>query len=215
MRYYTVKRSTKSKNGSPVCFDWLAVKPLFINDYPWYQNGKKQNTQIKLCADQDSLFIQIIADDQHSFSKQTEFNHMLVCEDSCVEFFFSPSGKLGSSYVNLEVNCCGTMHIAFGADRNCRRYMNQDIAKTIQCQTSISSLQKKENNQDRQWTVDICLPFAAIEKLTGEKVNTKKWFANFYRCGGRIEPQYATWQNIPIAIPDFHRPEFFGELIFT
>ena len=107
------------------------------------------------------------------------------------------------------------MHIAFGADRNCRRYMNQDIAKTIQCQTSISSLQKKETNQDRQWTVDICLPFAAIEKLTGEKVNTKKWFANFYRCGGRIEPQYATWQNIPIAIPDFHRPEFFGELIFT
>jgi hypothetical protein len=214
MSQYKINRVTASKSYSNVKPDWLSSKPLFIDNYPWYQSGNKQNTQIKLCANQDVLFIQVVADDQYSFAKQTELNHMLVCEDSCVEFFFSPSGKLGSSYVNLEVNCCGTMHIAYGPNRNNRQYINKDIANSIQCKTSISSLEKKETNEDKRWTVDISLPFSAIEQLTGEKINTTRWFANFYRCGGRIDPQYAAWQNIPTAAPDFHRPECFGELIF-
>ncbi len=214
MSQYKINRLATSKSHSKVQPDWLSSTSLMIDNYPWYQGGNKQNTQIKLCANQDSLFIQVIADDQHSFAKQTELNHMLICEDSCVEFFFSPSGKLGSSYVNLEVNCCGTMHIAYGPNRNDRRYISKDLANSIQCKTSISSTEKQETAEDKHWTVEICLPFAAIEQLTGEKVNTTKWFANFYRCGGRIEPQYAAWQNIPTTTPDFHQPEYFGELVF-
>jgi hypothetical protein len=145
MSQYKINRATTSTSSSNLQPDWLSLEPLFIDNYPWYEGGNKQNTQIKLCANQDVLFIQISADDQHSFAKQTKLNHMLVCEDSCVEFFFSPSGKLGSSYVNLEVNCCGTMHIAYGPNRNDRRYISKDIANRIHCKTSISSLEKKRN----------------------------------------------------------------------
>ena len=194
--------------------DWQSISTLEINIYPWYQVGNKQNTQVKLCADSETLFIQVIAQDNYSFAKQTELNHMLICEDSCVEFFFSPSGILGSSYVNLEVNCCGTLHLAYGGGRDNRQFISFEAASLITRKTSIANPVKFEKSDDRQWTVEIALPFAAIEQLTGEAVNKEKWFANFYRCGGRTEPQYAVWNNIDVVEPDYHRPEHFGELVF-
>ncbi len=194
--------------------NWQDIAALNISQYPWYKSGRKQNTQIKLCANNENLFIHIVADDKHSFAKQTQLNHMLVCEDSCVEFFFSPSGKLGSNYVNVEVNCCGTLHLAYGPDRDNRQFINLDAASLISVSTSIISPVKLEKPNDQEWQVEITLPFAAIEALTGEPVNKDKWYGNFYRCGGRVEPQYAVWKSIDVAEPDYHRPEYFGELVF-
>lgn len=194
--------------------NWQIITPIAINNFPWYQSGTKQNTQIKLIANDNTLFLQIIAQDKYSYAKQTELNHMLICEDSCVEFFFSPSGILGSSYVNLEVNCCGTLHLAYGAGRDNRQFISLEAASLIQRTSSITTPVKFETENDLQWTVEIALPFAAIEQLTGEQVNKDTWFANFYRCGGRTDPQYATWHNIEVTEPDYHQPEHFGELVF-
>jgi len=194
--------------------DWQTISALEINNYPWYQAGKKQHTQVKLCANEDSLFIQMLAQDNYSFAQQTELNNKLICEDSCVEFFFSPSGILGSSYINVEINCCGTLHIAYGAARENRQFISLNAASLIKRKTTISSPVKLESKDDTHWTVEIELPFAVIGQLTGEPINKDKWFANFYRCGGRTEPQYAVWHNIDAPEPDYHRPEQFGELVF-
>ena len=38
--------------------------------------------------------------------------------------------------------------------------------------------------------------------------------ANFYKCGDKTaHPHYLSWSPIDTPKPDFHRPEFFGELI--
>lgn len=215
MSQYTIKKIAKASNIVSFSPDWQAITALTIDTYPWYKTGIKQNTQVKLCANIDTLYIQIIAQDNYSFAKQTELNNKLVCEDSCVEFFFSPSGVLSSSYVNLEVNCCGTLHLAYGAGRENRQFISLEAASLIQRRTSITSQVKVENEDDKEWTIEITLPFAAIEEMTGETVNKDKWFANFYRCGGRTEPQYAVWHDIEAPEPDYHRPEQFGELVFS
>lgn len=202
-------------NATKSDIDWQAISALTIDTFPWYDAGTKQSTQVKLTSNNDCLFIQIIAQDKYSFAKQTTLNHMLICDDSCVEFFFSPSGKLGSSYINLEVNCCGTMHLAYGAGRENRQFIDLEVASSIQRVCSITSPVKIETNHDKQWTIEIALPFSALEKFTGEKVNRSQWYGNFYRCGGRIEPQYAVWNNIDVLEPDYHRPESFGSLIFN
>jgi hypothetical protein len=208
MSQYTIH---KTIDQSP---NWPMFTALDIDKYPWYKKGVQQNTQVKLCASNETLFIQIIAQDSYSFAKQTQLNHMLICEDSCVEFFFSPSGILGSSYVNVEVNCCGTLHVAYGAGRENRQFISLEAASLITRSSSISSPIKLESKNDTQWKVEIALPFTAIEQLTGELVNKDKWFANFYRCGGRTQPQYAVWNNIDVPEPDYHRPEHFGKLVF-
>lgn len=195
--------------------NWQLIDSLSVDNYPWYTSGAKQQTQIKLAATNNTLFLQIIAQDKYSFAKQTELNHMLICEDSCVEFFFSPNGILGSSYVNLEVNCCGTLHLAYGAGRENRKFITLEAASLINRTASITSPVKFEQEDDSQWLVEVALPFSVIEQLTGEQVNKEKWFANFYRCGGRTEQQYAVWNAIDVPDPDYHRPEYFGELIFA
>jgi len=215
MNQYSIEKT--STKQLPI--DWPSIPAIDISTFPWYETGTKQDTQVKLVANDDTLFLQVIAQDNYSFAKQTELNHMLICEDSCVEFFFSPSGVLGSSYVNLEVNCCGTLHLAYGAGRDNRQFISLEAANLIQCKSSLNfstdNPVKIESDTDNQWTVEITLPFAAIEALTGEVVNKDMWFANFYRCGGRTEPQYGVWNNIDVAEPDYHRPEHFGELVFS
>ena len=209
MNSYQLKKISMS---SP---NWADIPQLSIENYPWYKSGAKQATGVQLAYDDKALFIKIVAEDKYSFSKQTELNHMLICEDSCVEFFFSPSGVLGSSYINLEVNCCGTLHLAYGQDRHLRKFLPTELAALIQRTTSIKSPVKLESEEDVSWAVEITLPFELITAFTNESINPDKWLANFYRCGGRQEPQYAVWNNIEVSEPDYHRPESFGLLKFN
>ncbi|MFR4039417.1 MAG: carbohydrate-binding family 9-like protein, partial [Butyricimonas faecalis] len=38
---------------------------------------------------------------------------------------------------------------------------------------------------------------------------------NIHKCGNKLpHPHFVTWNPIPTEKPDFHRPEFFGTLIF-
>ncbi|MCK7480493.1 MAG: carbohydrate-binding family 9-like protein [Candidatus Moduliflexus flocculans] len=40
--------------------------------------------------------------------------------------------------------------------------------------------------------------------------------ANFYKCGDETEfPHYGAWSPVETPAPDFHRPEFFGEIVFA
>lgn len=208
MNNYQVKKILAS---SP---NWADIPLLSIETYPWYKTGAKQATRVQLAYNDIALFINIEAEDQYSYSKQTELNHMLICEDSCVEIFFSPSGVLGSSYINLEVNCCGTLHLAYGQDRHLRKFLPIELAALVQRTASIKSPVKLESTDDVSWEIEITLPFKVVAELTGESVNPEKWLANFYRCGGRQDPQYAVWNNIKVNQPDYHRPESFGLLNF-
>lgn len=212
MKHYTISSlSNKTKQNE---IDWHHIPALHIDTYPWFEQGSKQTTAVKLAASPTHLYMQIVAQDNHSYAIQTQLNHMLICEDSCVEFFFSPSGELASDYINIEVNCCGTLHIAYGPNRDKRAFISLKSASQISCLTSISSPIKLEQVQDNSWQVELVIPFKVIEELTSKAVNLKTWFGNFYRCGGRIEPQYAVWNTIDVPQPDYHRPEYFGKLVF-
>lgn len=209
MKHYNIVKTPTSKPN------WADIPSLNIDIFPWYESGLKQATSVQLAHTNDALLIRIDADDRYSFAQQTKLNHMLICQDSCVEFFFSPSGELGSSYINLEVNCCGTLHLAYGPGREFRTFIPLELAGLVERTSSIKSPVKTEQADDNSWSVDITLPFKVIEKFTQSKVDRNKWFGNFYRCGGRNEPQYASWNNIDVAEPDYHRPETFGELSFN
>ena len=41
------------------------------------------------------------------------------------------------------------------------------------------------------------------------------WRANLYQCGDETShPRWLTWSRVDLPSPDFHRPEFFGTLVF-
>ena len=195
--------------------DWSIVTPIKIQEYPWYESGKKQDTQIFLAHNGQTLWLHILASDNYSFASRTELNTD-VCNDSCVEFFFSPRKERDSIYFNAEVNCIGTPHLAYGPDRNTRTLSTPQQAASLNVEPQIKATSKIETPYDESWSVDFEINLEMIQSWSGEELSLSDyWWANFFRCGGNIEPQYASWNPIITENPDYHRPDQFGKLIFA
>ena len=214
-RRHTVARADGpvELSGSVRATSWPRARPLHVDVYPWYAGGGKQATEVRLLYDPDNLYAQFRCRDLHIFSAETKLNGD-VYKDSCVEMF----AGIDEVYFNLEINCCGVMHLGVGSGRTPRRLVDAVLAGQIKIATSIRSPIKAESPDDRDWWVAARLPFAVLNKFTARVLTPRPgatWRANFYRCGGRIDPQYACWSPIDTPEPDYHRPEFFGELRFA
>ena len=79
-----------------------------------------------------------------------------------------------------------------------------------------SSLERKEYGTEGElagWQTAICIPFGLIGMDGGNLPENIR--ANFYKCGDKTaHPHFLSWNPVEVPHPDFHRPEFFGKLIF-
>jgi len=137
-----------------------------------------------------------------------------VWEDSCVEFFCQIPGN--KTYMNFETNCIGTMVASRRAGR-CEDVVpfNEEQMATIE---RITTLPKGNaittcDNMPTNWEVEIRIPWTLI--LNGQQpLFPLTLKANFYKCGDKTKrPHFVSWAPIETSKPDFHRPEFFKELI--
>lgn len=127
-----------------------------------------------------------------------------VCEDSCMEFFLSPVYD-DNNYFNIEINAIGISLFGYGNGRVGRKKLN--IANTgIEIQTLI--------HPESGWECMCFIPNSFILKFFG-KID-KKMRANFYKIGNSTaRKHYSLWNMQDLEMPDFHRPEFFGEIILS
>lgn len=219
MSQYTIKRAagTVSLTGDVAGMAWAAADVLEIDDFPWYKGGAKQGTEVRLMYDDKNIYVQFLCADRHIYSEETRHNGN-VYKDSCVEFFATIDPEAGPDYFNLEINCCGVMHVGYGPERNGRILMVEELARRMTLVTSVPGPTRQESPSDNGWWVAAKIPFDVIGEFAGKKVAPKSgalWKANFYRCGGKTDGQFGCWNHIAWPKPDFHRPEFFGELKFA
>ena len=150
-----------------------------------------------------------------------------VWEDSCCEIFLQPSSpntQHPTPYFNIECNCAGTLLIGKGEDRHDRQ---PATAKTLQSANRWSSLMKTavsgENGRYTiplkdgkfTWHMALVVPATALfdSGITDFLGQTLR--GNIYKCGDCLTtPHFLSLFPIETAQPDFHRPEFFGELTF-
>ncbi len=216
MKSYTIHRASGPLRGA--CDDpaWEAAERLAIDEYPWYVSGDKQDTTVALLYDDEALHALFVCADKHISAVETEPNGNVYL-DSCVELFAWP-GQVGEGgYFNFEANCCGTVHLGYGPGRSDRRLAPPSVHERIAVATCIPTPTKDESPNDDGWWLAATIPFAALGELTGTEIAPgpgSTWRANFYRCGGKTDDQYACWNVIDFERPSFHLPEFFGELIF-
>jgi len=135
-----------------------------------------------------------------------------VHEDSCVEFFC----KLPDSdqYMNFEFNCIGTCSASIRKSREeiVKTYSLSEL-KQIKRFPSIGRRAFNEIEGMFEWELTVKIPFSLMN--IDPTLLPEKLLGNFYKCAdGTDSPHYVTWSAIKIEKPDFHRPEFFGELIF-
>ena len=132
-------------------------------------------------------------------------------EDSCVEFFVQdPSGKC---YYNFETNPRGKVLAAAGSCRSDRVMRPSSEMEEIIRLVTPEDIVESEGGI-RSWRVTLLIPFTLIgadpENLP------ERLRANFYKCGDMTpHPHYLSWNPVGTPRPDFHRPEFFGELVLV
>lgn len=132
-------------------------------------------------------------------------------EDSCCEFFVEDPD--GSCYYNFEVNPLGKVLAAAGPDRNKRE------KRPAEEMEEIFRTARFEGPQDYaggiwDWRVTLLIPFHLIG--VDPEALPEKLRANFYKCGDcTAHPHFLSWSPIDTPNPDFHRPDFFGELLLV
>jgi hypothetical protein len=68
---------------------------------------------------------------------------------------------------------------------------------------------------DFVWNMSLIIPFKAFFKHDIKSFEGIKAKGNFYKCGDKLpQPHFLSWNPVRVPKPDFHRPEFFGELNF-
>lgn len=130
-------------------------------------------------------------------------------EDSCVEVFIKDPEE--DTYYNFEINALGKVLACSGADRHGR------VARPAEEMEEILRFGQLEGGPLDEggiwtWRVGVVIPFELIGVDPENLPDSIR--ANFYKCGDKTaHPHYLSWSPIDTPKPDFHRPEFFGELL--
>ena len=133
-----------------------------------------------------------------------------IWEDSCVEFFVTFDDK---QYFNIECNCIGKLLIAKGAGRQNRIPLKANLLKRIDRWASLGYSPVKNLSGD--WEVSLIIPKEIFYPEVSNIFDSIEAKGNFYKCGDLLQtPHFISWNPIHTEKPDFHRPEFFGQLLF-
>lgn len=134
-----------------------------------------------------------------------------VYEDSCMECFLNFYPEEGGRYLNFEVNALGAMLCQVGEGKTERVFLrDMGIAQPE------VSVKQAEAEGKQFWSVEYLIPLSLIERIYGKAEFSKghKLRGNFYKCGDLTEQvHYGCWSPIGAPEPNYHLPEFFGELV--
>lgn len=131
-----------------------------------------------------------------------------VWEDSCVELFVS--NPVGEGYFNFECNAIGTMLAAKRLSRDVATHFSEAQIDRIVRYCSLEH-GVVDICQPTAWWVTEIIPF----DLLGLDAAPKTLKANLYKCGDKLKrPHFMSWSAVGCATPDFHLPEYFGQLTF-
>lgn len=182
--------------------DWHRIDNApWVNEYPY-----KPEVQFQIAYDSKHIFLHYKV--REEFVKATYIRaNENVWEDSCVEFFISFDDR--QTYYNFEFNVLGTGLIGYGpAVKSERQRLNAAQINAVD-----AFVQLKKINGKKEWEIGLVIPKSTFGEVIEFEGNT--FHANFYKCGdGLPDPHFISWNNINLPSPNFHRPDFFGEINF-
>lgn len=210
---YTVKKVNLT--GQPSAALWESIPKAEIKYFPWDVNGYKPEAYARAFYTDTHIYINLRAYEKKIKALYLNENEP-VYKDSCLEFFIKPNPEKDGRYMNFEMNSYGTLLLGLGENRNGRS--KPDITNSKSLFNIKTSVEKggADKYAGEFWNIEYSIPLSFLEKYFGkvEFIPGKKMKANFYKCGDETEfEHYGCWNLVENSEPDFHRPEFFGELV--
>lgn len=194
MRYKATR--TNEINPKINSSEWEKASAEKIGVECWETPAKAPDTYFKILRGPEGLSVLLHTNETNLRAEMTEENSR-VCDDSCMEFFFKPD-PWNVNYFNFELNPKGVMHLGFGPGRHGRILIEEREAFDIE---SIAN--------EGDWTLKFYIPDSFLLKHVGKVNSVCK--GNFYKCGELTgHSHYAMWNEVEVAEPDYHVPDFFG-----
>ena len=196
---------------------WNKIQPqLLQNTMGTFDHSPK--TEVKIAYDSRALYLIFrVEADRYVLAVAEKFQDP-VCEDSCVEFFFTPNAALTGGYFNLEMNCGGTMLFHYQPlGGGSRTEIDPDDCRRVPIAHSMPKRIDPEIQGPVTWTVEYAIPLDILRKHypISEPGTGTVWRANFYKCAdSSSHPHWLTWAPVKHPTPKFHLPQFFGEIEF-
>ncbi len=210
MKQYQVIKTTEHgvKDGSA----WEKAPVAAIDIYPW--GGKYQpKAEAQLVYTPDAFHLKLMAIEP-AMNMRSEARGISpnVYQDSCLEFFFMPSPDRDERYVNLEFNPGGALYVGLGTKRSDNRLLTEQDISVF----DIAPFINETEDGNRLWGLCAKIPFSFLEAHHFPIAFQSGYCmrGNFYKCGDLTPvPHYSAWSPISWPNPDFHRPEFFSDLV--
>ena len=134
-----------------------------------------------------------------------------IWEDACAEFFISPAAD--GLYYNIECNCAGTLLVGVGEGRNNRVLAAPEITKLIDRWTTLGRTPFDTKEQPTAWELALRIPYSVFFRHNITSLDGLTLRGNVYKCGDNLPvPHFISWNPIGTPTPDFHCPQYFGEL---
>lgn len=161
----------------------------------------------------DWLMVRFEVAERYTMARVTEDNGE-AWTDSCVELFIAPDA---SGYYNFETTCVGRMLLAHHRSRHEGEEAPAEVLAAVKRYTSLPFGETFEEREgDNRWTLTLAIPPRALFRHRIDDWSGTTARVNLYKCGDRLShPHFLSWKPIRTEKPDFHRPEFFDEIVFA
>lgn len=176
----------------------------------WKEYPYKPVVAFDIARGETELYIRYFVKGNSLKAVYTEDNSP-VYQDSCVEFFMKRVND--DFYMNFEFNCIGACDAARRMSKERKSSLSADEYSRIRRYSTVRTSGFEEQKGVYSWELTVTIPFS----LMGLDPNNlpEKILANFYKCADETSyPHFVSWSPIDLPEPNFHCPEFFGEIYF-
>ena len=181
---------------------WENANWVKVSNYVWDETGYCPDVRAAAAMNDGGMTVMMLANEE-TISGTVKQVGGGVCVDSCMECFFIPF-EGDERYLNVEVNCIGTAHIAVGEGRNGRSVWTE-LPEGVQVSAS--------RHENGWWAMSFHIPGDMLMEVYGKRLTDGGIVrGNFYKCDETIHPHFGTWNPVVAPQPDFHRPECFGQM---
>lgn len=166
-------------------------------------------TFFKICYDDEALYVRLRSIEKDIRATYTD-DYGMPCEDSCMEFFFSPDNTL-KKYFNIEMNPNCAMYLGIG--------LNGLSLIRLHPASEKYSFEPVSERTDDGWQLTYKVPYEFIRLFFPEfqPIPGGHIMANVYKCGDlTVKEHYLSWQPVDwnIKVSAFHNPDIFGVMRF-
>ena len=198
-RSYTIK--TVDEN-----FSWNDIEKAPIDTFCWTYNYKPETFAQLVFIEGKELRVKLTCYETDPETRCDTFGQD-VWKDSCLEFFAAFNSETPDIYVNCEINSAGAALMGLG---------NNDVANRVSADKILGHIPYFSGEVfEDHWCAEVRLTVEDIKTLFGVEIKRGfKFKGNFFKCGDETKYEhYGMWCRSVAVIPQFHRPQYFGDLV--